>query len=125
MRACWHGGPPHQNKATHRQPGCREGAGIIFGHLNGGSLDSVIQTFDGEICRYEEIPEHCIQTVNTWWPVISKIIFSDAAARKVCTVLSEGACEAQKYVVLPFKFEIFEIQISMIIPYQKFEGFLP
>merc|ERR1712086_313451 len=29
--------------------GCREGAGIIFSHLNGGSLDSIIQLFDREI----------------------------------------------------------------------------
>merc|ERR1719162_567581 len=75
---------------------CREGTGLIFSHLNGGSLDSVIQTFDGEICRYEEHPEHCIETVNTWWPVISKIIFSNAASRKVCTTISGGACEARK-----------------------------
>merc|ERR1712129_213357 len=36
--------------------GCREGAGIIFSHLNGGSLDSIIQLFDREICRNEENP---------------------------------------------------------------------
>ena len=92
---------PYQQAEPEECEGCREGAGIIFGHLNGGSLDSVIQTFDGEICRYEEHPEHCIETLNTWWPVISKIIFSNAAARKVCTAISGGACEAQKYVIFP------------------------
>ena len=67
--------------------------------MNGGSLDSVIQVFDGEICQYEEHPENCIEAANTWWPVISNIIFSNAAAGKVCTALSGGACEAQKYVI--------------------------
>ena len=68
--------------------------------MNGGSLDSVIQVFDGEICRYEEHPENCIEAANTWWPVISKIIFSNAAARKVCSSISGGTCEARKYVIL-------------------------
>jgi len=76
--------------------GCREGAGIIFSHLNGGSLDSIIQLFDREICQKEEHPGACIEGVNTWWPVIAKIIYNDAAARKVCTALSQGACEAKK-----------------------------
>ena len=85
--------------------------------MNGGSLDSIISLFDHEICRHENHPGACVEAVNTWWPVIAKIIYNDAAARKVCTALSQGACEAQKYVVLPFKFEIFEMRISMIIPY--------
>ena len=70
--------------------------------MNGGSLDSIINLFDHEICRYEEHPGICVEVVNTWWPVIAKIIYNDAAARKVCTAISQGACEAQKYVVLPF-----------------------
>ena len=73
-----------------------------FSHLNGGSLDSIINLFDHEICRYEEHPGVCVEVVNTWWPVIAKIIYNDAAARKVCTAISQGACEAQKYVVLSF-----------------------
>jgi hypothetical protein len=68
--------------------------------LNGGSLDSIIQLFDREICQKEEHPGACVEGVNTWWPVIAKIIYNDAAARKVCTALSQGECEAQKYVVL-------------------------
>ena len=76
--------------------GCREGAGIIYSHLNGGSLDSIIGLFDREICRYEHEPAACIEAANTWWPVIAKMIYSEEAARKVCTVLSEGACEARK-----------------------------
>merc|ERR550534_1976935 len=46
--------------------GCREGAGIIFSHLNGGSLDSIIQLFDREICQKEEHPGACVEGVNTW-----------------------------------------------------------
>merc|ERR1712226_35529 len=76
--------------------GCCEGAGIIFSHLNGGSLDSIISLFDHEVCRHEHHPGACVELVNTWWPVIAKIIYNDAAARKVCTALSQGECEAQK-----------------------------
>jgi hypothetical protein len=84
--------------------------------LNGGSLDSIISLFDHEVCRHEHHPGACVELVNTWWPVIAKIIYNDAAARKVCTALSQGECEAQKYVVLLLKFEIFEMRISVIIP---------
>merc|ERR1712141_279487 len=73
--------------------GCRQGVGTIFGHLSGGSLDSIIGLMDYEICRHEDHPQQCIEMVNTWWPVISKLIYNDEAARKVCVALSEGACE--------------------------------
>ena len=78
--------------------GCRAGVGVIFSHLNGGSLDSIISLFDQEICRHENHPGACIELVNTWWPVIAKIIYNEGAARKVCAALSEGACEAKRYL---------------------------
>merc|ERR1711899_229591 len=73
--------------------GCRMGVGTIFGHLSGGALDSIIGIFDEAICSHEDHPAHCIEMVNTWWPVIAKLIYNDEAARKVCAALSEGACE--------------------------------
>merc|ERR1712062_209194 len=76
--------------------GCCEGVGIIYSHLNGGSLDSIINLFDQEICRHENHPGDCVELVNTWWPVIAKIIYNEGAARKVCAALSEGACEAKR-----------------------------
>ena len=91
--------------------------------MNGGSLDSVIQVFDGEICRYEEHPEHCIEAANTWWPVISKIIFSHAAAGEVCTALSGGSCEAQKYVILPMNSQNMPHYLALeLIPHFLFQS---
>merc|ERR1711936_933918 len=50
--------------------------------------------FDQEICRHEHHPAECVEAVNTWWPVIAKLIYNEEAARKVCAALSEEGVQA-------------------------------
>ena len=55
---------------------------------------------DHEICRHEHHPGECIEMVNTWWPVIAKLIYGGEASRHACAIMSEGECDWSKYVHL-------------------------
>merc|ERR1711992_167331 len=78
---------------------CRAGVGIMFNHMAGDALDKVIQLLDDFVCPNVPVEnfEGYKNGVKFWWPIISKIIFNDEAAKYVCAGLSEGACNAFQY----------------------------
>ena len=49
----------------------------------------------GKVCDTLDDPKGCKTGVQKWWPQISNIIFTDAAADPICKQLS--ACYAFKY----------------------------
>ena len=78
---------------------CRAGVGIMFNHMAGDALDKVIQLLDDFVCPNVPVEnfEGCKNGVKFWWPIISKIIFNDEAAKYVCAGLTEGACNVFQY----------------------------
>ena len=78
---------------------CRAGVGIMFNHMAGDALEKVILLLDDFVCPNVPVEnqEGCKNGVKFWWPVISRVIFNDEAAKYVCAGLSEGACNAFQY----------------------------
>ena len=75
---------------------CLAGVGILFDHWTGHSIDQIINVLDNAVCKQGEHPAACVETMNTWWPVIAKIIYNPKAAPMVCEIISHGECKPEK-----------------------------
>ena len=72
---------------------CRQGVGMLWKYAQEpANLDREQQQLIEEVCPQMPESAGCSVGVLTWWPAISKVIFSPVSAGRVCNAL-EPACD--------------------------------
>ena len=67
----------------------------MWGHLREDKIIEIESNVLIEsVCANLADPVGCAVGVETWWPILAQIIYSDATVPYVCQGISEGQCEA-------------------------------
>ena len=65
----------------------------MFRFLSGDDVPAQIELLNAQVCSMAPDVAGCEVGVETWWPTIASIIFSQDAARIACAQLSGGMCD--------------------------------
>jgi len=74
---------------------CRKSVHLMWGHLREDeNIEIETNVLIESVCANAKDPEDCAVGIETWWPTLAQIFYSDATVPYVCEGISEGQCEA-------------------------------